>query len=300
MALIAIFIAIVGCQRSAQIPTSVDHPLPKVIDDLPGLHNVFQLNEKMFSGSSPEGPEGFDSLRQLGVKTIISVDGAKPDIELARQNGLKYVHVPIGYEGIPREKSLLLSKAVRDLPGKVYIHCHHGKHRGPAAAATILRSLDENCPSQLVLDFVTKAGTDPAYKGLYDSIKKSQKIPDAELARLASEFPEIAKVQSLTTRMVEIDNHWTELKKQRKSAWKNPEQSADTVRLILEHYRETERLKEYPSNKAEFLHFLKEAEASAKALESSLRQSSSRASIDQSFDKQAAICTKCHQSCRDQ
>src|SRR5438094_677830 len=81
--------------------------------------------------SSPDGDEGFHSLQQLGIKTIVSVDGARPEVDLARKYGLRYVHLPIGYDAVPREQALRIARAIRDLPGPVYIHCHHGRHRGP-------------------------------------------------------------------------------------------------------------------------------------------------------------------------
>jgi protein tyrosine phosphatase (PTP) superfamily phosphohydrolase (DUF442 family) len=100
-----------------------------------GLHNVFPITDKFYSGSCPEGEAGFGSLRALGVRTVISVDGARPDVELARKHGLRYVHLPIGYDGVPRQQALRIARAVRDLPGPVYLHCHHGKHRGPVTAS---------------------------------------------------------------------------------------------------------------------------------------------------------------------
>ena len=70
-----------------------------------GLHNVFQLNERLYSGGGPEGDSGFASLKKLGVKTVISVDGARPDVARARAHGLRYVHVPIGYRGVPQAQA---------------------------------------------------------------------------------------------------------------------------------------------------------------------------------------------------
>jgi hypothetical protein len=53
--------------------------------EAPGLHNVHRITDTRFSGSSPEGDEGFRSLQKLGVKTVLSVDGARPDVELAHK-----------------------------------------------------------------------------------------------------------------------------------------------------------------------------------------------------------------------
>ena len=66
----------------------------KEFPPIPGteLHNAHRVTEKVLSGAAPEGEAAFRKLRDLGVKTIISVDGAKPDVELARRYGLRYVH----------------------------------------------------------------------------------------------------------------------------------------------------------------------------------------------------------------
>src|SRR5262245_58106552 len=124
-----------GCGRQT--------PSPPIADDRPyqptkvaaaHLPNAYQIHAKVISGGLPEGDTAFQELADLGVKTIISVDGATPDIETAKKHGLRYVHLPHGYDGIPRSRANELAKAVRDLPGPIYIHCHHGKHRSPAAA----------------------------------------------------------------------------------------------------------------------------------------------------------------------
>src|SRR5215510_11511668 len=63
--------------------------------DMPGLHNVIHVADRLFSGGAPEGDAGFDSLKKLGIKTILSVDGARPEVARAKQHGMRYVHLPI-------------------------------------------------------------------------------------------------------------------------------------------------------------------------------------------------------------
>src|SRR5437868_1319905 len=102
-----------------------------------GIENAYALSRNLFSGSAPEGDEGFDALQKLGIKTIITVDGALPDVERAHAHGMRYIHLPHGYDGIPPQTQLQLIKAVETAGGPIYIHCHHGKHRGPVAAAVV-------------------------------------------------------------------------------------------------------------------------------------------------------------------
>ena len=93
------------------------------------LPNAVQIHQKVISGGQPEGEAGFAELARLGIKTVISVDGARPDVATAQSFGLRYVHLPHGYDGIPSERALELAKAVREFDGPIYIHCHHGKQR---------------------------------------------------------------------------------------------------------------------------------------------------------------------------
>src|SRR5262249_40037994 len=50
-------------------------------DDFPGLATVQRVTDRLYSGGVPEGDKGFESLQRLGICTVISVDGARPDVE---------------------------------------------------------------------------------------------------------------------------------------------------------------------------------------------------------------------------
>src|SRR5687768_8269328 len=92
---VAIVAVLAGCSRSAPdlppAPASVFFPVP--LGDRPSLHNVYRITDKLYSGSGPEGDAGFGSLRDFGVTTVASVDGARPDVEAARRRGLRYFHL---------------------------------------------------------------------------------------------------------------------------------------------------------------------------------------------------------------
>ena len=120
---------------AAELKQSSPGAMP--LEDPPGVHNLYLLGTNLYSGSTPEGDAGFQALAELGVKTIISVDGAQPDAARAKNFGIRYVHLPYGYDGISTNLQLQLAKAGETLPGPFYVHCHHGKHRGPTAVAVM-------------------------------------------------------------------------------------------------------------------------------------------------------------------
>ena len=125
--------------RDAWRPETVDRA-ESMVTTL-GLVVVYLVVEGVLEGSithQRRGDGGFGYLQEQGVRTIISVDAAEPDVALAEAFGMRYVHIPIGYGAVDAKTKLKLTRAVRDLPRPIYVHCHHGKHRGPTAAALAL------------------------------------------------------------------------------------------------------------------------------------------------------------------
>src|SRR6185436_11585289 len=83
------------------------------------LHNAYRVTDKLVSGAAPETEQAFKDLQALGVKTIISVDGQKPDVESARRHGMRYVHLPISYSGVTADEGQRIAKALTELEGPI-------------------------------------------------------------------------------------------------------------------------------------------------------------------------------------
>lgn len=276
--------------------------------DMPGLYNVIHVSNQLYSGGSPDGDAGFDSLKRLGIQTILSVDGAPPEIALARKFGMRYVHLPIGYDGVSQEQALKLAKAVRDLPGPIYLHCHHGKHRSPAAAAAIQICLDDQCTVALAVEIMKRAGADPHYTGLYATPKQLRRPTSEELDKLKVDFPETARIPALAEAMVRIDRHWVNLTHIKKAGWKVPNDHPDLdpsheALQLKEHYRELAREPSIQRRPADFLRWLADAERSSAALERELRVEKGRATDAQAaetaFSSARNACSQCHAKYRD-
>ncbi|MEM7262874.1 MAG: hypothetical protein AAF488_12855, partial [Planctomycetota bacterium] len=101
----------------------------------------------LYSGGEPAGEVAFAALARLGVRTVVSVDAALPNADLARRYGLETVHIPIGYDGVHADAALALTAVARTRPGPYFVHCHHGVHRGPAAVA-IMGSFASGCQAR--------------------------------------------------------------------------------------------------------------------------------------------------------
>jgi protein tyrosine phosphatase (PTP) superfamily phosphohydrolase (DUF442 family) len=272
-----------------------------------GLHNVFRITDKLLSGSSPEGDAGFESLQKLGIKTILTVDGAIPDVERARKFGMRYVHIPIGYDGVPTEAALRMARAVRDLPGPVYIHCHHGQHRGPASAAAVHLLLDPNCTVATAVGEMKRAGTDPRYEGLYAAPARIRKLGPVDLDKVDAQFPESVKPAAFAQVMVSIDEEWEKLKAIKAAGWKatqlNPNLRPGHEALLLnELLREAVRMPESAARPQDFRDWLAAAERGSTNLHTALMSKAKAANAeaaDKAFRDLGATCARCHAKYRD-
>lgn len=238
--------------------------------------NPVMLHPKVISGGLPEDEGAFRELLQWGVRTIISVDGAKPDVQIARKYGLRYVHLPHGYDGIPKDRALELAKAVRELPGPIYIHCHHGKHRSPVAA-TVACVAAGLVPPAKAISILELAGTNENYRGLFRSAREAEPIEPAELDQLRVQFRETVEVPPMAEAMVQLDQTYENLNQIAASDWRTPAKHPDLTPahqalLLREHFAELIRTPDAQSRPKQFLDLLRESEDASKSLEQLLHQ----------------------------
>jgi protein tyrosine phosphatase (PTP) superfamily phosphohydrolase (DUF442 family) len=265
------------------------------------FENLFSIDGKVFSGSSPHDEQGFQELKALGVKTIISVDGAKPDVETARKYGMRYIHIPIGYDGTTLSNANRIAKAADTTGGPVFV-CHHGKHRGPAAVAVICESRGMWNTNQAEV-WLKQAGTSPEYSGLYWMAATFRKSPD--YAKIPTNFSERAAVSGLVDAMVEIDLRWGHLKAVQKAGYKVPPDHPDLVPekeaiLLMEAYRELDRAKQAQELGTDFIDRLKKAEQGVASLHAFLKagQPLIKEQAETLWMNAGQACSSCHKKYR--
>lgn len=184
-----------------------------------GLLNVHRLSPHIISGSEPEGEVAFERMAALGVKTILSVDGKAPDVESARRHGMRYVHVPIQYRGITEDELLRIAKTFHELEAPFFVHCFHGRHRGPAAAAVGRILLDGVSRDRALAEMRQWMGTSGKYVGLYEVIA-SRALPTREVsASLAFDFAPQVRFDGLRLAMIESTRIWDHLRAFDKRGW---------------------------------------------------------------------------------
>jgi hypothetical protein len=268
-----------------------------------GVENFYLLGKNVYSGSAPDGEEGFATLEKLGVKTIISVDGSAPEVQLATKHGMTYVHLPIGYDGTSRSNALRIVKAAEVLPGPLFVHCHHGQHRGPTAAALVCEGLQGWSPAQAEA-WLQTAGTATNYPGLYRMVRDFSAPTAQELRAVSSKFPSHAKTPGLVQTMVQVDAHFDMLKAFQKADFKplpaHPDATATTESLMLwELLREAHRNGQGVERGDMFKTELLKAAGTAENLHSALKALAANsgggtATADAAFQDMTKRCAACH------
>ncbi len=295
-----------SAEPAATGASSTQQEPEKIASEL--LPNAYRLHEKVISGGQPEGDAAFAELAALGVKTVISVDGATPDVDAAKAHGLRYVHLPHGYDGISEQRVQELAKAVRDLPGPIYIHCHHGKHRSPAAATAACVAVGFLQPQQ-ALAVLQTAGTSPNYQGLYDSAESARKLDEALLDALEVEFQETVAIPPMADAMVHIEHTQDHLKMLSAAGWKPTEEHPDLdppheALLMREHFTELLRTEEVQQQAEQFRVWLEESETAASELEAILRDTVRPHDevvtlANEALQRISTNCSNCHKQFRD-
>jgi len=277
--------------------------VPEPISD-PNLKNAFKFTDKIWGGAEPAGEEAFRALKNMGVTTVVSVDGARPDVEMARKYGLRYIHLPIGYDEVPQQRVKEIAKALTELPGPFFVHCHHGKHRSPAAVATAC-VLNGTLSNEEALLAMQAAGTGKNYLGLWASAKAVARMDPSELKELQVVFVAQAPLPPLADAMVEIDKYFEQLKLCKDAGWRTPNNHPD-----LEPAHEALKLREliselmltdsYKNEPRDFKEWTEALETDVKILESALgglktsTDKSPPSQIDATILRVEKSCKDCH------
>lgn len=267
------------------------------------LPNLHRLTDRILSGGQPDGEAGFAELAALGVRTVISVDGAAPDVAGAAAYGLRYVHIPLTYAEVNEAEQLELARAVRDLPGPVYVHCHHGKHRSPAASAAAGVVLGAITPEEGVA-FMKKAGTAASYEGLYACVSLARAATPEQIDAAPATFPAVREPEGIVAAMVAIDHAFEHLAAIARTGWQVPADHPDLV-PAAEAGRLADGLRiggEDPDVAAlgdAFARRMADAVEKATALEEAIVAGAPASELDARFALVRTSCKDCHGPYRD-
>jgi len=277
-------------------------------EESPGLHNVYRLSDRIVSGSEPHGEAAFRRLKAMGVKTVLSVDGKVPEVDLAGRFGLRYVHVPIQYCGVPDEEFVRITKTFRQLEPPFYVHCFHGKHRGPTAAAIGRLVLDGVSRETALAEMRQWCGTSRKYAGLYRDIA-NKPIPTEEQSRVDPwNFASRQPLEGFRHAMIEVTRADDHLRNLSDRNWKPDPSHPDLDALneagrLADLFERSARLPDVMDRPEDFRRWAAEAADWSRKLQAQLRamndgDSAAAARARTAYTEIRNRCTDCHRRYR--
>lgn len=271
-----------------------------------GLHNVYRLSDSIVSGSEPVDEEALTQLAAWGIRTVISVDGKAPDVETAQALGLRYVHIPLRYKGIDHDQICQISKSFRELEGPFYVHCFHGRHRGPAAAAIGRVALDGLDRAQAIAEMRQWSATAKKYEGLYSSVATAVIPSYDETLGYEFDFASAKTFGGVREAMVVMTRTFDDVKLVREAGWAPSAEHPDldplqTVTQLDQLFRACEGLPLHSGAPDEdYAEMLAEGLAGSAELVELLtdcRAAGAPPAMEQleaAYDAVATSCTDCH------
>lgn len=102
------------------------------------IGNFGQMDERFYRGAQPQ-PDDYQSLKDLGVKTVIDLRNDPTDYEKAAVEalGMKYVNISMSGWKSPKDRQIeeFLKLANDPETGVFFVHCKAGIHRTGVAGA---------------------------------------------------------------------------------------------------------------------------------------------------------------------
>lgn len=135
-------------------PANWAQPLEK-----PGLKNFYKVNENIYRGARPT-VEGFKSLQELGIKTIVNFEAFHTDEDEIAESGTSFYYRPIRMTAwdISDENMLEFLKIATDPDNyPIYVHCQHGSDRTGVAIA-MYRIFVEGWSREAAIDELKNGG----------------------------------------------------------------------------------------------------------------------------------------------
>lgn len=288
-----------AAEPEAKVKSEKESEAKAVAVESKTLPNLFRFPGEFWVGGEPSD-EGLAELVSRGVTAVISVDGHPPDVEAARKLGLRYIHLPISYETVPPETIRAIVAAWENNKGGVYVHCHHGKHRGPAAAVAAVRVRHPELSATWGEASLKQIGTGAGYKGLYRSVceLKSQTI----LALPApTEFPSSVEPPDSVARMLAITEELERINKLLAGDALDRTALSDRMVLLAEHYREAGRHeREVDASATDLIAQFSVAEKATVDAGKFVTTSKDAELRDQLAKRIEATCSDCHKKFRGQ
>lgn len=287
----------------ASSPTiAVTEKTPLVLD---GVQQLVAYHEHIISGAKPSTPAGFKSLYELGVRTIICVDGVAPNCDAAAKLEIQTIHIPLKY-GKPTPAQILdivtaVSRKYKQ--HTVFIHCHKGKHRSAIAASIACIALGE-CNVETAKARMLVSQTSPAYTELWKAVEQQKVIPLELLSQNKSVFPSVVSADDIVDQMIDLENALDVFELIQVNHWRTNDSGitfagAEVAGMMADTFRTMQTNPETEQYAPLFQEQVLAAINHASSLEEAILQSAKPMKLDKLLSAVEQSCITCHEAFRE-
>ena len=185
---VALALALVALTLPATVPAEapIATPHPAWAEPLPGgegLPNLYRVSPGLLRGAQPAA-EGFATLGELGVRTVINLRPGRHENAACERNGLRYVEIPMRPWSFDEQDVVRFLEVVASAGhAPIFVHCRRGADRTGMLVA-VYRVAIEGWSKEDALEEMTRGpyGYNPAWKEL---VRFVEEMDVARLRRAA-------------------------------------------------------------------------------------------------------------------
>lgn len=277
-----------------------DEIQPVLLSEVEGIPNPVRITKNIISGGRPEAEQGIESLKALGVTTIVCVDATAPEVARFQKAGIECVHIPLRYDGVDRKQQAQLAVALGRRDQTIYVHCHHGKQRAPMAVAVGLRLLGK-CEAEEATRILQVCGTGKEYQALWQAVEQTQPQSQSTLRNWheSVQLVSVADADPRAAVMASVGTWWEELESisesqatvEKRESAAQQKQVEHLLLMLRESARELGRRETQADLKAEFEEF----ESAIARIQLDAESGEIKAS---DLQRLRNACVRCHESFR--
>ncbi len=125
--------------------------------DLPGVPNLHKVSEELYRGAQPTA-EGMRRLKNMGVRTIVSLRLLHSDRDEIEGTGLGYKRIPMEAWNAEDDEVVLFLKIVGNKKrAPIFVHCKYGSDRTGTMSA-IYRIVVQGWSKEDAIEEMTRGG----------------------------------------------------------------------------------------------------------------------------------------------
>jgi hypothetical protein len=161
-------------KATTEIPNKRRFDVYQVVGVIPGLKKfVVKYNDELIRGGAPYSDEGFEQLKKMGVKTIISITPDENERKLASKHKIGLIEIPFSKDApVPEDVKRKFLNLFHQYEAPFYLHGNESTSRAGVMGALYRMKICGWPFGKTMMEYLQLGGDMKKDKIMIDSIKK--------------------------------------------------------------------------------------------------------------------------------